>query len=285
MFLSMTGGSVGWQAGLQSTDVVLVFKSQKSIDGLMNGKFTIGADAAAAAGPVGRQASAATDARLGAEIYSYSRSRGLFAGVSLDGSALQIEAAENQAYYGGGMGPGGAVSQVPPSGVALLQTIGRYTSPGAGQPIPSAAVATSPNGTAPAYPLTPAPPVVGAPAAVPTVTPGADPEALRQKLASASQRLESIVDDNWKRYLALPPSIYTGGAAPPQQSMNDALNRFNAITQDPRYAALARHPDFRETHTLLQSYIQQAGPKTEPGLLLPPPPGQAGAAPLPSARY
>jgi lipid-binding SYLF domain-containing protein len=61
-FITLTGGSIGWQVGAQSTDFVLVFKSQKSVDGLLNGKFTIGADAAAAAGPVGRRAGAATDA-------------------------------------------------------------------------------------------------------------------------------------------------------------------------------------------------------------------------------
>jgi len=68
VFISLTGGSVGWQIGAQSTDVILVFKSGKSIDGIMKGKFTVGADAAVAAGPVGRSASASTDAQLKAEI-------------------------------------------------------------------------------------------------------------------------------------------------------------------------------------------------------------------------
>jgi lipid-binding SYLF domain-containing protein len=276
MFLSMTGGSVGWQAGLQSTDVVLVFKSQKSIDGLMSGKFTVGADAAAAAGPVGRQASAATDTRLGAEIYSYSRSRGLFAGVSLDGSALQIEAAENQAYYGG-VGPDGVVSQIPPSAVGFLQTISKYTASNSGEAAPQAVMAAPTGGFPSGLPATPAPAAV---AATPT-----DADVLRQQLATASRRLEAIVDDNWKRYLALPPSIYTGGASPPLKSMNDALDRFNAVTRDARYAALAQHPDFRQTLALLQTYVQQAGPASQPGLLLPPPPGQAGATPLPTPRY
>ena len=81
-FVSMTGGSVGWQVGIQSTDVVLVFNTRKSVNGLLSGKFTLGVDAAAAAGPIGREASAATDVRLQAEVFSYSRSRGLFAGAS-----------------------------------------------------------------------------------------------------------------------------------------------------------------------------------------------------------
>jgi lipid-binding SYLF domain-containing protein len=99
-FISLTGGSLGWQIGAQSTDVILVFKSGRSIDGIMNGKFTLGADAGVAAGPVGRRGEAATDATLKAEIYSYSRSRGLFAGVSLEGSALQIDDEANASYYG-----------------------------------------------------------------------------------------------------------------------------------------------------------------------------------------
>ena len=90
-FITMTGGSVGFQAGVSSTDVVLVFRTQRGVDSIVRGKFTLGADAAAAAGPVGRNASASTDGQLKAEIYSYSRSRGLFAGVSLDGSALRID--------------------------------------------------------------------------------------------------------------------------------------------------------------------------------------------------
>jgi lipid-binding SYLF domain-containing protein len=78
-FITLTGGSVGWQAGIQATDVVLVFKSRKGVESVMKRKFTIGADASVSAGPVGRDAEAATDAALKAEILSYSRSRGLFA--------------------------------------------------------------------------------------------------------------------------------------------------------------------------------------------------------------
>jgi lipid-binding SYLF domain-containing protein len=99
-FITLTGGSVGWQIGGQSTDVVLVFKSSKSIDNITEGKLTLGGDAAIAAGPVGRQTAAATDLRLAAEVYSYSRSRGLFAGLSLEGSMISIDEAANRAFYG-----------------------------------------------------------------------------------------------------------------------------------------------------------------------------------------
>lgn len=100
VFITLTGGSIGWQIGVQSIDIILVFKSNRGIDNIMKGKFTLGADASVAAGPVGRQASAATDIQLKSEIYSYSRSRGLFAGLSLEGAALQIDYDSDMDYYG-----------------------------------------------------------------------------------------------------------------------------------------------------------------------------------------
>ena len=96
-FLTMTGGSIGYQIGIQDADIVLVFTTAKSVEGLMKGTFKIGADAAAAAGPVGRRVEAATNERLKAEIYSYSRSRGLFAGVSVDGSVIEVDGRANGA--------------------------------------------------------------------------------------------------------------------------------------------------------------------------------------------
>lgn len=100
VFISLMSGSVGWQIGAESTDFVLVFKTPRSIEGIMKGQYTLGADAGVAAGPVGRVAKMATDIELKAEIYSYSRSRGLFAGVSLEGSSLQVDEKSNAAYYG-----------------------------------------------------------------------------------------------------------------------------------------------------------------------------------------
>lgn len=100
VFLHLAGGGVGWQAGVQSTDVVLVIQSRRSIDGILQGgKFTLGADANIAAGPFGRSAEADTDIKLQAEIYSYSRSRGLFGGVSLQGSSLKIDWEANARFY------------------------------------------------------------------------------------------------------------------------------------------------------------------------------------------
>ncbi len=99
-FLTLGGGSIGFQAGVQSSDVILVFRSPRGVDSIVNGKFTLGADASVAAGPVGRNAQASTDGQLKAEIYSYSRARGLFAGVALDGTVLRIDHRANAAVYG-----------------------------------------------------------------------------------------------------------------------------------------------------------------------------------------
>jgi lipid-binding SYLF domain-containing protein len=97
IFISLTGGSVGWQVGATSTDVVLVFATARSVENFARGKFTLGADASVAAGPVGRQGEAA--AGINAEIYSYSRSRGLFAGVALDGTVIAFDSHANDTYY------------------------------------------------------------------------------------------------------------------------------------------------------------------------------------------
>jgi lipid-binding SYLF domain-containing protein len=130
-FISITGGSVGFQAGVQSTDVVLVFRTRRGVDSVVNGKFTLGADAAIAAGPVGRNANASTDAQLKAEIYSYSRSRGLFAGVALDGAVLSIDHDANEAVFGPNVTPRrifeGGVGGAPDEIVAFRDTLEEYT--------------------------------------------------------------------------------------------------------------------------------------------------------------
>src|ERR1035437_1353239 len=98
--IRIEGGSVGFQIGVSSTDVVMLVMNQRGMEKLSSSKFTIGADASVAAGPVGRNAAAQTDAFMHAEILSWSRSRGLFAGVSLDGATLRNDLDENQVLYG-----------------------------------------------------------------------------------------------------------------------------------------------------------------------------------------
>jgi len=99
-FVEIGGGSFGFQIGVESTDLVLVFTNDDGIKSLLDGKVTMSVDASVAAGPVGRQASASTDVTLDSEIYAYSRSKGLFAGVALDGAALTIDDSANRKVYG-----------------------------------------------------------------------------------------------------------------------------------------------------------------------------------------
>jgi lipid-binding SYLF domain-containing protein len=101
-FVTLTGGSVGFQIGGQATDIVLVVVNERGIENLAQNTFKIGGDASVAAGPVGREATAATDYRLQAQILSYSRSRGLFAGVSLAGSTIRADRDANEKIYGVG---------------------------------------------------------------------------------------------------------------------------------------------------------------------------------------
>ena len=98
--VKLEGGSFGLQLGGQSTDVILLVMDQRGMDHLVSDKFTIGADAAAAAGPVGRDAKADTDVMLHAEILSYARSRGAYAGLSLEGSTMRPDNEENRKLYG-----------------------------------------------------------------------------------------------------------------------------------------------------------------------------------------
>jgi lipid-binding SYLF domain-containing protein len=100
VFITLTGGSFGLQIGVQSVDMVLVFKHKGVLAKVKNGDFTIGGDISAAAGPVGRSSTASTDYKLEAEVYSYSRSRGLFAGVTIHGSNLAIDKTANASFYG-----------------------------------------------------------------------------------------------------------------------------------------------------------------------------------------
>jgi lipid-binding SYLF domain-containing protein len=134
VFVQMTGGSVGWQIGVQSTDVVLVFKTRNGLNRILNGKskVTLGGDIAIAAGPVGRQAEAGTDGRLKAEIFSYSRSRGLFAGLSLEGAGIWADHEANERFYriaGGQTAAVQALPAVPQPAAALKAVVGSLTAP------------------------------------------------------------------------------------------------------------------------------------------------------------
>lgn len=127
--IRIEGGSVGLQIGGSDTDVILLVMPGRGKDRLMASRFTVGADAAIAAGPVGRQASAQTDATLMAEILAWSRSRGVFAGISLQGSTLREDGGENEELYGREMPNKEIVSgavQPPAAAAVFMNALAKY---------------------------------------------------------------------------------------------------------------------------------------------------------------
>ena len=130
VFLTVAGGGFGPQIGGASTDVVMVFRNREGFQKLLSDKFKIGADATAAAGPVGRNAAAATDVEMHAEILTYSRSRGIFAGVSLEGAVVTPDRKADEALYGSDVDREAILSgkvQVPEAARDLVAEIRRYT--------------------------------------------------------------------------------------------------------------------------------------------------------------
>ena len=129
MFVAVEGGSVGYQIGGSSTDLVMLFMNDHALQSLLRDKFKLGADAFVAAGPVGRHASAGTDLKINAEILSYSRAKGVFAGVSLDGAVVQADKSGDQAMYGEHVNRQEILSgkiRVPESALPLVHEIDEY---------------------------------------------------------------------------------------------------------------------------------------------------------------
>lgn len=132
VFLTLYGGSFGWQFGLQSIDLLLLVLNDISLKNLFRDKFTIGADASIAAGPIGRDASAQTDFQLTAAILSYSRAKGLYIGVSLKGSVLEPDWEANELYYGSDLSIVDVffkkIGTASPKGEALMKLLQKYSS-------------------------------------------------------------------------------------------------------------------------------------------------------------
>jgi len=261
IFVSLAGGSVGWQAGLQATDVVLVFRTRGSVDGLLRGKLTLGVDAAAAAGPVGREAVASTDLALRAEILSYSRSRGLFLGVALNGSSLA------------GRQPGGT---------RLLRPAGSHTGRGFGcfgfrssavgsaadEPIGSLHGSRAGAGGETRLPATRL--------AAGSMDPGPAVATTGQQLADAARRLNALLDDGWQTYLAIPREVFLPDSPAHAEALAQTVRRFDGVLADSRYAELTRRPEFATVHRLLREYVSRLPRAPEKQLVLPPPPGVSG---------
>jgi lipid-binding SYLF domain-containing protein len=186
-FITVGGLSFGWQFGVQTVDVVLVFTTRESIEGVTGGKLTLGADASIAVGPLGRQASGATDTTFASEVYAYSRAKGLFAGIALDGGVVAVDRKANGRFY---QKPGVLASEIfaptapqPPfSGQRVTIAVSKLTEMARNPPPPHPSLAPPMPAVAP-MPSTPAAP--SEPAA-PATPPGeAAPAANTRSLESA----------------------------------------------------------------------------------------------------
>lgn len=267
IFVTLTGGNIGWQVGVQSTDVVLVFKSRRSVDGIFNGKFTLGVDAAAAAGPIGRQAAASTDSQLKAEIYSYSRSRGLFAGVSFDGSKIQIDPLANSEYYkpttntitANSNTANSNTANIPASAIELVQLLTQTTNSDIG----NNPLADAPAAAAPIMPST---------TNLPSHLKMDEAGAIRQQIQTIAPQLFDLLDPQWQQYLALPDELFAEESVANTEALKKVLDRYNLIQSNPQYTQLASRKEFQTLHQLLKHYIA-IEEKPPPSLILPPPPG------------
>ena len=213
-FFKLTGGSFGFQIGGQAADLVLIVRTDDGMQHLLQSKFKLGADASAAAGPVGRDAQAMTDLTMRAQVLTYSRARGLFAGVSLGGGVIRQDDADTQAFYGktwtyrsllNGQVPAPTEAEV------LLNTVEKYAptpkarvTPGA-SPSPSASATPAAEPTTPtasASPATtPAPAASTTPAAAPTSTTAPGPatsssSAAQPTTAPVAAQSDAAVEDS-----------------------------------------------------------------------------------------
>lgn len=246
--INITGGSLGYQIGVQSTDLILIFRTPQSVANVMRGTLKVGVDASVAAGPVGREASAATDLQMKAEILSYSRTRGAFVGASIAGSSIQLDRQADALYY---QPPG----TVPASATQLVQLLTTLSSGAPTVALP------------PAQPLQPV--VAVAPIAVPQAP--SEIELAKEQLDVSSRQLAAALDDQWKQYLALPAELYMPNHMPSIQEIEQAIKHYEFVAQQPQYASLTNQPAFQATLKGLwrMAELQQGGQQR---LQLPPPP-------------
>src|SRR5579863_8849994 len=129
VFIRMAGGSFGFQIGGQATDLILIAVNDRGMQDLLKNKFKIGGDASAAAGPVGREGQAATDWKMNAELLSYSRTKGLFAGIDLDGTSVSQNSEDTEVYFGGPHRFEAVLKgevAVPPGAVSFVKDVAQY---------------------------------------------------------------------------------------------------------------------------------------------------------------
>jgi SH3 domain-containing YSC84-like protein 1 len=209
---------------------------------------------------VGRQAAAATDLHLQAEIFSYARSRGLFVGASFDGSMIEVDGIANASYYRS-PAPGQPVV-VPATGVQLAQQVAAYTT--ATVPAPAAGpIGLQPTG--PAGVPGPQAPLLAQQYAT------HESDVLRAQLSKTAPELFRRLDPAWTNFLALPPEVFIAQGHPAIEPVDLCLQRYNAVVVDAQYRGLATLPAFQSTHGLLSHYASSLRAESTVPQLPPPP--------------
>ncbi len=263
-FITIGGGSIGWQAGVEAVDLVLVFRSPRSLNNIRQRKVTLGVNASAAAGPIGRYASAATDLTAQAEIFTYSRSRGLFAGVSLTGASLQIDIPATQAYY---QTAGGGPGLVPATAIGLVEELKRFS-----RSVPTVALPSRdpsvggvpPIDTSTGQPSDPA--ALQSPAQDTMIT---VPDTGLAPLERSVSALLANVDTQWQAYLAL-PAHWRNARELASSEVQATWMRYERVATNPRFEALRSLPEFKESLEFLRQLASETSKDYR--LQLPPPP-------------
>ncbi|MGC2108764.1 MAG: YSC84-related protein [Candidatus Korobacteraceae bacterium] len=229
-FFKLTGGSFGFQAGGQASDLVLIIRTDDGMQHMLQSKFKLGADASAAAGPVGRDAQAMTDLTLRAQVLTYSRSRGLFLGVSLSGGVIKQDQDDTTAFYGKDWTFYSLLNgQVPPPKEAevLLQTVEKYAPTPRPKATPTSAAVTSP---------APAPVVAEVSEPALASTPSATPEASAAPAAAETAAAMAAPAASPAAGTAA-PSTPTSAASPTPTAAT--MPASNATTSSPAMAPAA----------------------------------------------
>lgn len=288
-FVTMSGDMVDVQGHGEPIDIILVFNTRESVRELYRGKFQVGVDAVAGAGPVGRESENGAEDQEKVELYSYSRGGGSFSGTPIDGCVITVDAVASRDYYqAAAKSPDGKPTvsnpQLPLPAAQFLAALKTYnhadtgssrsasvemasegndlasvTPTGSSSNQAGGSTATTPNSGAAANDTS----VSGTEAAPDDDAPLDSLETTRQQLATAARNLGGLLDESWRQYLALPQGVFSGEGVPTIESLQRSLRRFETVTDESKYRVLLQREEFQEAYQTLRRYyerVEAAGP-------------------------
>lgn len=269
-FVTMTGGTVDVQGQGKPTDIILVLNTPESVRELYSGRFKVGVDAVAGAGPVGRGTENSADDQEQADMYSYSRSGGSFRGTTIDGAEITMDAAASRNYYqSAAKSPDGepllSNAQLPLPAAQFLAALDTYNHAARGASSNPAGSATATNETSSRLNTT-----TQNASALATETrvsqqesdQGGDSqvdtlETTRRRLATAAKNLGGLLDESWRQYLSLPQGVFTGEGVATVDSLRRSLRRFETVANEKKYSVLLQRQEFQQAYRMLRRYYEQ----------------------------